>query len=250
MRTDVRSGCPISLSLEVFGDRWTLLVLRDVIFGGSRHFRELLDGPERISSNILADRLAALVDHGLLTRSDDPTHKQKVTYSLTEPAIQLVPVLAWMSAWGLEHLPAKDPQAAAARVLVDGGPDGVGGVHGRPARAPPRRRCAARPAPDGPSLHDRMAVAARRAAVPPELARVCARGGLRGRRSVSRAGARPSEPGDVVEALGHGGVADEVDRVERTAAPEREQEVGGGAAERDVALLVRGDHLDGRRART
>jgi len=161
VRTDVRSGCPISLSLEVFGDRWTLLVLRDVIFGGSRHFRELLDGPERISSNILADRLAALVEHGLLTRSGDPTHKQKVTYSLTEPAIQLVPVLACMSAWGLEHLPAKDPQAAAARVLVDGGPAaweaymsdlrelhlGAGARH--------------RPAPHAPSLGDRMAVAAR-----------------------------------------------------------------------------------------
>src|SRR4029079_12541618 len=115
--------CPISQSLEVFGDRWTLLVLRDVIFGDARHFRELLDGPERISSNILADRLATLVEHGLLTRSGDPTHKQKVTYSLTEAAIQLVPVLADISAWGLEHLPSMDPQAAAAQVLVDGGPE-------------------------------------------------------------------------------------------------------------------------------
>ena len=160
MRTDVRSGCPISLSLEVFGDRWTLLVLRDVIFGGSRHFRELLEGAERISSNILADRLAALVEHGLLTRSGDPTHKQKVTYSLTEAAIELVPVLAEISAWGLEHLPTKDPQAAAARALVDGGPgmweaymDHLREVHlGVDARQHP-------PA-DGPSLGDRMAAAA------------------------------------------------------------------------------------------
>ena len=161
MRTDVRSGCPISLSLEVFGDRWTMLVLRDVIFGGSRHYRELLDGAERISSNILADRLAALVDHGLLTRSGDPTHKQKVTYSLTEPAIQLVPLLAGISAWGLEHLPTKDPQASAARVLVDSGPaaweaymDDLREVH----LGPGARH---RPAPEGPNLRDRMAVAAR-----------------------------------------------------------------------------------------
>lgn len=69
MRKDTRSGCPINLSLEIFGDRWTLLVLRDVVFAGARHFRELLGGPERISSNVLADRLAVLVEHGMLTRA-------------------------------------------------------------------------------------------------------------------------------------------------------------------------------------
>ena len=95
-----RSGCPINLSLEIFGDRWTLLVLRDIIFTGARHFRELLHGPERISSNILADRLDLLVAQGLLTRTDDPSHKQKVIYSLTEQAIDLVPVFGQLSAWG------------------------------------------------------------------------------------------------------------------------------------------------------
>src|SRR5262249_3347717 len=72
-----RSYCPINLSLEIFGDSWTLLVLRDMMFSGKRHFRELLQSDERISSNILAERLARLVAHGLLTKSDDPTHKQK-----------------------------------------------------------------------------------------------------------------------------------------------------------------------------
>ena len=75
--TEPRSYCPINLSLEIFGDAWTLLVLRDMMFAGKRHFRELLQSDERISSNILADRLARLVEHGLLTKSDDPTHKQK-----------------------------------------------------------------------------------------------------------------------------------------------------------------------------
>ncbi|GAB3148661.1 helix-turn-helix domain-containing protein [Amycolatopsis stemonae] len=119
---DARSGCPINLSLEIFGDRWTLLVLRDVVFGGARHFREFLGGEERISSNVLADRLAVLVDHGLLTRAGDPSHKQKVTYSLTERAIDLVPVLVQLSAWGVRHLPAGDAYAARAGVLVAGGP--------------------------------------------------------------------------------------------------------------------------------
>lgn len=123
VRKDVRSGCPVNLSLEIFGDRWTLLVLRDIIFTGARHFRELLTGPERISSNVLADRLAGLVEHGMLTRSGDPSHKQKVTYNLTERAIELVPVLVQLSAWGTQHLPVAEEYAARARVLADGGPE-------------------------------------------------------------------------------------------------------------------------------
>lgn len=119
---EARSRCPINLSLEIFGDRWTLLVLRDVVFGGARHFRELLGGEERISSNVLADRLAALVEHGLLSRAGDASHKQKVTYSLTERAIDLVPVLVQLSAWGVRHLPVADAYAARADVLTAGGP--------------------------------------------------------------------------------------------------------------------------------
>jgi DNA-binding HxlR family transcriptional regulator len=117
-----RSGCPVNLSLEIFGDRWTLLVLRDMIFTGARHFRELLAGPERISSNTLTDRLAVLVEHGMLTRSDDPSHKQKITYSLTEPAIELVPVLVHLSEWGVRHLPVDALYADRTAALVAGGP--------------------------------------------------------------------------------------------------------------------------------
>jgi DNA-binding HxlR family transcriptional regulator len=117
-----RSGCPVNLSLEIFGDRWTLLVLRDMIFTGARHFRELLAGPERISSNTLTDRLALLVEHGMLTRSDDPSHKQKITYSLTEPAIELVPVLVHLSEWGVRHLPVDALYADRTAALVRGGP--------------------------------------------------------------------------------------------------------------------------------
>jgi DNA-binding HxlR family transcriptional regulator len=121
MRKDLRSGCPINLSVEILGDRWTLLVLRDIIFTGARHFRELLGGDERISSNILADRLAVLVDRGLLTRAGDPAHKQKVTYSLTEQAIELVPVLAQLSIWGDRYLPIAEDAAARTKVLADSG---------------------------------------------------------------------------------------------------------------------------------
>ncbi|HTJ84163.1 MAG TPA: helix-turn-helix domain-containing protein, partial [Polyangiaceae bacterium] len=100
-----RSYCPINLSLEVLGDAWSLLILRDMMFAGKRHFRELLLSDERISTNILADRLKMLVERGLLTKADDPTHKQKAIYSLTESGIELLPVLAQLGIWGRRNLP-------------------------------------------------------------------------------------------------------------------------------------------------
>ena len=126
MTTEPRSYCPINLSLEIFGDTWTLLVLRDMMFAGKRHFRELLQSDERISSNILADRLARLVDQGLLTRSEDPTHKQKAIYSLTEKSITLLPIVVQIGAWGSRWVPdAKKLEPGARKVvrqIQEGGP--------------------------------------------------------------------------------------------------------------------------------
>lgn len=127
-KEEPRSYCPINLSLEIFGDTWTLLVLRDLMFGGKRHFRELLQSDEGISSNILADRLARLVEHGLLTKSEDPTHKQKAIYSLTEKAISLLPVIVQIGAWGSRWVPdAKKldaPSRRFTRELQQSGPEG------------------------------------------------------------------------------------------------------------------------------
>jgi len=118
-----RSGCPINLSLEVFGDSWSLIVIRDMMFGNRRHFRELLtQSEEGIASNILADRLRRLVDLGMITRADDPSHKQKAIYSLTEKAIQLVPVFAALGAWGRRHMPASEELSIRAQLLEEGGP--------------------------------------------------------------------------------------------------------------------------------
>lgn len=122
MNTAHRSGCPINLSLEVFGDKWSLLVLRDMIFGGKRHFRELMKSEEGIASNILADRLKTLLELGMLTRRDDPTHKQKAIYSLTEAAIELVPVMAALGAWGRKWLPVSEELSIRAELLEKGGP--------------------------------------------------------------------------------------------------------------------------------
>jgi len=120
---DRRSGCPINLTLEVFGDKWSLLIIRDMMFGNRRHFRELLtQSEEGIASNILADRLKRLVEEGMITRADDPTHKQKAIYSLTEKAIELVPVFAQIGAWGRRHLPVSEELSIRAEVLEAGGP--------------------------------------------------------------------------------------------------------------------------------
>jgi DNA-binding HxlR family transcriptional regulator len=118
-----RSGCPINLTLEMLGDRWSLIVIRDIMFGNRRHFRELLNRSEEgIASNILADRLKRLVESGLLTKRDDPSHRQKAIYSLAEPAIQLVPLLVQMGGWGRVHAPASEELSIRAQLLEEGGP--------------------------------------------------------------------------------------------------------------------------------
>jgi DNA-binding HxlR family transcriptional regulator len=150
-----RSGCPINLTLEVIGDRWSLIVIRDLMFGDRRHFRELLTcSEEGIASNILADRLKRLTAAGLVTRADDPTHKQKALYSLTEPAIQLAPLLVQMGAWGRRHRPATPELAVRAQLLEEGGP-GLWADFMDELRA----RHLGAPAPPGPSVLDRLRAA-------------------------------------------------------------------------------------------
>ena len=123
MKETGRSGCPINLTLEILGDRWSLIVLRDMMFGNRRHFRELLTKSEEgIASNILADRLRRLVEEGLISKADDPSHKQKALYSLTEMGIALVPVFAMMGAWGRRFLPVTPEMSIRAEILAEGGP--------------------------------------------------------------------------------------------------------------------------------
>ncbi|MET3528360.1 winged helix-turn-helix transcriptional regulator [Phenylobacterium koreense] len=119
-----RSGCPINLTLEMLGDRWSLIVIRDVMFGNRRTYGELLaQSEEGIASNVLADRLKRLTSAGLLTRSPDPAHRQKIVYGLTEAAIQLVPLLAHMAAWGLRHTRPSRELSIRAELLEQGGPE-------------------------------------------------------------------------------------------------------------------------------
>ncbi|MGH2860622.1 MAG: winged helix-turn-helix transcriptional regulator [Solirubrobacteraceae bacterium] len=147
-----RSGCPINAAVEVFGDRWSLLVLRDIVFGERRYFRELQSRSEEgIASNILADRLKRLVEVGLLTR-DDARTGQRARYSLTEPAIQLVPVFAQLGSWGLRHRPTSPELRVRAELLERGGAE----LWGQLMDELRHSHLGIGPAPSSPTVRERL----------------------------------------------------------------------------------------------
>lgn len=109
-----RSHCPISYSLDIVGDRWTLLVLRDLVIVRKRHFLEFLSAPEGIASNILTARLKLLEAHGLVVRERDPENARRVVYEPTAKALDLLPAMLELVRWGAMH----DPKTAAPRNFV------------------------------------------------------------------------------------------------------------------------------------
>jgi DNA-binding HxlR family transcriptional regulator len=98
-----RSGCPVSIALEIFGDSWSLLILRDLIFKRFRTFSELSSSDEKIATNILTDRLARLEAVGILTKRSDPEDARRIQYRLTEKGIELAPVLVEIVLWTTRH---------------------------------------------------------------------------------------------------------------------------------------------------
>ena len=98
-----RSGCPLNASVEMLGDRWSLLIIRDMMLRGSRTYKEFMDSYEGIATNILADRLRKLEAHGIITTERDPLDGRKMTYLLTAKGIDLAPVLTEMVLWAASH---------------------------------------------------------------------------------------------------------------------------------------------------
>ena len=98
-----RSECPLNASVEMLGDRWSLLIIRDMMLRGSRTFKEFLDCYEGIATNILADRLRELTAYGILTTGRDPADGRKLIYLLTAKGIDLAPVLTEMVLWAAGH---------------------------------------------------------------------------------------------------------------------------------------------------
>jgi DNA-binding HxlR family transcriptional regulator len=108
-----RSRCPIAYSLDVLGDRWTLLILRDLAFKNRRYFQDFLGASERIASNILADRLRRLERWKLIERHADPADGRRIRYFLTDDGLDLIPVLIEMTIWGSKRHP--DPSVPVER---------------------------------------------------------------------------------------------------------------------------------------
>ncbi|WP_346432556.1 MULTISPECIES: helix-turn-helix domain-containing protein [unclassified Roseitalea] len=121
-RMPERSGCPINLATEALGDRWSMVLLRDIMFGDQRTFRGLLNNSlEGIATNILGNRLKKLVAEGFVTAEADPDHKQRTIYSLTEKSIALLPAMIALGAWGRRFLPVTPEYAIRNQVLEEGG---------------------------------------------------------------------------------------------------------------------------------
>src|SRR5512143_2370672 len=103
VRTQRRSGCPLNASVEMLGDRWSLLIIRDMMLRGSRTFKEFLGSYEGIATNILADRLQRLERYGIIRSERDPGDGRKLVYLLTPKGIDLAPVLTEMVLWAARH---------------------------------------------------------------------------------------------------------------------------------------------------
>jgi DNA-binding HxlR family transcriptional regulator len=100
-----RSNCPLNVALELFGDKWSLLLLRDMLVLGKSRYGEFLDSPEGISTNILAGRLKRLESYGLLEKLPDPRDRKTSVYLPTPMGVSLLPVLLEVIRWGAENLP-------------------------------------------------------------------------------------------------------------------------------------------------
>ncbi len=118
-----KSSCPQYLALEIIGDKWTLLIIRDMIISGKRYFGEFLKSEEKIASNILTNRLQSLEREGIIYKKKDKEHKQKIIYLLTQKGIDLFPILLENARWSLKYQPVDKNDAKAAISILKGGND-------------------------------------------------------------------------------------------------------------------------------
>ncbi len=112
------SGCPICYGLDVFGDKWTLLILRDIIFFGKKTYGDFLASREKIATNILASRLDLIVEEGLATRTQDAEDKKVFLYRLTEKGMELLPVLMEIVVWSYKQKDFNPEVAKLAQAIL------------------------------------------------------------------------------------------------------------------------------------
>lgn len=102
-KEDVRSHCAVNYGVEIFGDRWSLLIVRDIVFTGKKTYGEFLKSEEGIATNVLASRLAFLEEQGILARAPNPNDRRKDFYTLTEKGLDLIPILLNIVLWSAKH---------------------------------------------------------------------------------------------------------------------------------------------------
>ncbi len=105
MKTKKRSNCPVSSSLDIWGDKWSLLIIRDLMFAKECTYGDFLKAPERIATNILASRLQVLEENKIIEKLDHPESKAKVLYRLTKKGIDLLPIMIEINLWAEKYFP-------------------------------------------------------------------------------------------------------------------------------------------------
>lgn len=116
-----KSFCPQNLILEIIGDKWTLLIIRDMMLNEKQYFREFLQSEEKIATNILSNRLKSLEQEGVIYKTKDPNHKQKICYFLTEKGIDLFPILIENARWSLKYKNVNKEDEKTLRKILKGG---------------------------------------------------------------------------------------------------------------------------------
>lgn len=103
MKKNRRSDCPISFAMDTFGDKWSLLIIRDIMFNGKKYYGEFVEADEKISTNILADRLLKLEAEGIIAKERDTKNLSKYQYSLTNKGLDLLPMLLDIISWSAKY---------------------------------------------------------------------------------------------------------------------------------------------------
>lgn len=122
-RNSNRSDCPVSCSLDIWGDKWSLLIIRDLMFAKQCTYGDFLKAPEGIATNILAARLLHLEEHGLIQKLDHPDSKAKVLYKLTPKGIDLLPIMVEINLWAEKYFTIPEdrkPQVKAMKTDKEG----------------------------------------------------------------------------------------------------------------------------------
>jgi DNA-binding HxlR family transcriptional regulator len=118
----MRSHCPINFALEHFGDKWSLLIIRDLMFKGKRHYNEFFESGEKVSTSVLGDRLRQLEESRIITKGQDTVKKSRIKYSLTQKGIDMLPFMVDMISWSGEY----DKETEAGDVFLAQARDGRG----------------------------------------------------------------------------------------------------------------------------